>query len=76
MGYEVDPRLREFRLLSPSGWGVLVHATYGTPFSLSLYILISVYVDASCTDCIDLAFQLGQTSTTTRQWSIKVLIKL
>merc|ERR1712117_211848 len=31
-----------------------------------------MYVDVSCTDCIDLAFALGQTATATRQWSIKV----
>jgi len=31
-----------------------------------------MYVDVSCTDCIDLAFALGQGATATRQWSIKV----
>ena len=33
---------------------------------------ISVYVDVSCTECIDLAFQLGADGSSTRQWSIKV----
>ena len=38
MGYKVGPRLRESRLRAPSGRGGRVHATYGPPFSRSLYI--------------------------------------
>ena len=36
MGYKMGPRLRESRLLAPSGHGPRVHATYSLPYSSAL----------------------------------------